>query len=121
MSAFEQKTFEIGDTLFTEGDQGDVAFLIKTGKVKIVKEKSDESKRTLAMIGPGHIIGEMALIDDKPRAASAIALEATVAMVISKQNFQDRLGKTDPVIVRLLNTFVDRLREQSKTIIEMMQ
>jgi CRP/FNR family transcriptional regulator, cyclic AMP receptor protein len=120
MAAFEEKTFDIGQTLFKEGEPGNNAYLIKSGKVKIVKDKGDDSKRTLATIGGGHIIGEMALIDDKPRAASAVALDLTVAMVISKDNFQERLGKTDPVIVRLLNTFADRLREQSQRVVELM-
>lgn len=121
MAAFEEQTFDIGETLFKEGDAGDNAYLVKSGKVKIVKEKGDTSNRTLATVGSGHVIGEMALIDDKPRAASAIALEISVVMVINKSNFQDRLAKTDPVIVRLLNTFTDRLREQSQKVIDLMQ
>ncbi len=120
MTAFEQKTFDIGETLFKEGNAGNNAYLIKSGKVKIVKDKGDESNRTIATIGAGNVIGEMALIDDKPRAATAIAIELTVAMVITKDNFQERLSKTDPVIVRLLNTFADRLRVQSQKVIDLM-
>ncbi len=120
MSAFKEKRFGIGETLFKEGKPGSNAYLIKSGKVKIVKEKGDTSNRTLAKIGAGNIIGEMALLDDQTRAASAIALEATVAMVITKENFQERLAKCDPVMVRLLNTFANRLREQSKTVVNLM-
>jgi CRP-like cAMP-binding protein len=121
MAKFEEKVFDVGEKIFTEGDDGDAAYLIKSGKVKIVKEKDEDSHRTIATIEAGQVIGEMSLIDDQPRAASAIVLEETVVMVISKENLQERLDKTDPVVVRLLNTFTDRLRKQSEAIIDLMQ
>lgn len=121
MAKFEEKVFDVGDRIFTEGEDGDAAYLIKSGSVKIVKEKDKDTHRTIATVKQGHIIGEMALIDNQPRAASAIVLETTAVMVISKENLQDRLAKTDPVVVRLLNTFTDRLRQQSQAIINLMQ
>jgi len=121
MAKFEEIVFGVGDKVFTEGETGDVAYLIKSGKVKIVKEKDKDTHRTIATVTPGNVIGEMSLIDDQPRAASAIVLEETTVMVISKDNLQERLAKTDPVVVRLLNTFTDRLRQQSKAIVNLMQ
>lgn len=121
MATFEELEFDVGDKIFVEGEAGDAAYLVKSGKVKIVKDKDKNTHRTIATIDPGQVIGEMSLIDDQPRAATAIVLEETTVMVISKENLQDRLDKTDPVVVRLLNTFTNRLRQQSQAIVDLMQ
>ena len=69
-------------------------------------------------MGQGGIIGEMALIDNQPRAATATALNDTTVVVITNQDLQARLAKTDPVVLRLLNTFTQRLREQGRVFTE---
>ena len=99
--------------MFSEGDEGDHAFILKSGKVKITVQVKDETPRTLVTIGPGSIFGEMALIDDAPRAASAVVLEDSEAMVISQDDFQARLKKSDPVIALLLKIYTERLRDQT--------
>lgn len=115
----ESKTFHLGETIFKEGDDGACAYLIKSGEVKITKVGSDDYPRTIATVKKGHIIGEMALIDNEPRAASAVALDNTEVLVISKEEFQARLSNSDQVIGLLLKTFTDRLREQAKQIIKL--
>lgn len=109
----EVRKFVAGEIVFSEGDVGDQAFILKSGKVKITVKVGDETPRTLATIGPGSIFGEMALIDDAVRAASAVVLEESQAMVISQAEFQERLKKSDPVIGLLLKIYTDRLREQT--------
>ena len=110
----EKRTFEIAETLFNEGDKGTCAFLIKQGEVKITKLDGQSKKKTIAHLGKGNIIGEMALIDDAPRAATAIAMGQVETMEVSREDFQKRLEKSDPVISLLLQTLTDRLRTQSK-------
>ncbi|MBL4613615.1 MAG: cyclic nucleotide-binding domain-containing protein [Magnetovibrio sp.] len=56
----ESRTYQVGATIFTEGDEGDMAYLIKSGEVKITKRSRDDSQRTLATVKAGSIIGEMA-------------------------------------------------------------
>ena len=109
----EIRKFVAGEIVFSEGDVGDHAFILKSGKVKITVKVADETPRTLATIGPGGIFGEMALIDDAVRAASAVVLEEAEAMVISQDDFHARLKKSDPVIGLLLKIYTDRLREQT--------
>ena len=115
----ETKTYLVGDTIFKEGEPGEQAYLIKSGEVKITKLDAKERPMTIATLKKGNIIGEMALIDDAPRAASAVSLDQTVVMVITKEEFQKRLANSDQVIGLLLQTFTQRLRQQADRIANM--
>lgn len=117
--SFSLNYLDVGDYLFREGDAGEEAYLIKSGRFKISKQVGDDSHKTIAVVGKGNIIGEMALIDGQPRAASAICVETATVVVVSSQSLNQRLEKTDPVILQLLNTFTRRLREQAETIARM--
>lgn len=112
----EIQKFLVGEVIFSEGDQGTLAYILKSGKVKITKIIKDETPRTLVTVGPGSIIGEMALVDDAPRAASAVVLEECEAMVVTQEEFKKRLTKSDPVVVLLLKIYTERLRQQSENI-----
>jgi len=116
----QSRTYRIGEKIFTEGQSGDQAYLIKSGEIKITKIAKDETPRTIATVKAGHIIGEMALIDNQPRAASAVVLEPTEVLIISKAEFQKRLGNSDQVINLLMQSFTNRLRQQAQQIIELM-
>jgi len=117
----EIQKFLVGDVIFSEGDIGTDAYILKSGKIKITVKVQDDTPRTLATAGPGSIIGEMALIDDAPRAASAVALEEGEAMVVTEPEFQKRLDKSDPVIALLLKIYTERLRAQTVQLAERMR
>jgi len=112
----ETQKFTAGEVLFSEGEHGTHAYILKAGNVKITKKIKDDTPRTLVTVGPGSIIGEMALVDDAPRAGSAVALEEGEAMVITQEEFQKRLAKSDPVVVLLLKIYTDRLRQQAENV-----
>ncbi len=57
-------------TLFQEGDRGDYMLILTEGKLLINKKGSDNSEKLMAEIGPGRIVGEMAILDGEPRSAS---------------------------------------------------
>ena len=83
-----EKEFDVGDYLFKEGDTGEEAYLIKSGQIKISKQDGENGFKTLATVGKGNIVGEMALIDGTPRAATAICAEpVTVVVVTNKDEF----------------------------------
>jgi len=107
----DRKTFPEGGMIFREGDTGAVAYIIQSGVVELFK--GDESnKKVIATIGTGAIFGEMSLIDKRNRAASAMATEVTVLIVINEAMFQNKLSKTDPFIRGLLGILVDTIRRQ---------
>lgn len=110
------RNFAAGEHLFREGEPGDEAYLLKAGSVEISRRQGNRDT-PLATVGRGAIIGEMALIDDQPRMASAKAVEAVEATVIPKDGFKQRLARLqtiDPVMKRLLEVFVERIRVQTR-------
>ena len=105
----ERKLFYAGQKIFSEGDRGDRAYLIQNGTVQIIK-----NEMPLAKLGPGELFGEMALVDDKPRMASAVAENDVSVVIISRETFNEKLSKTDPFIRGLLNIFVRNIRNLTR-------
>ena len=106
------KKFEAGKYIFREGDEGIEAYVIQSGQVEISR-KSGSRDVPIAKVGKGSFIGEMALIDEKPRMATARALKDTTLMVIPKSTLTTSLGnlaKADPFMHRLVVMFVNRMR-----------
>jgi CRP-like cAMP-binding protein len=105
----ERKVFYAGAKILSEGDIGDRAYLIQDGQVEIIKHGM-----TIATIGKGELLGEMALIDDQPRMASAKALTDVSCIIISRDTFREKLSKADPFIRGLLNIFVRNIRNLTR-------
>lgn len=108
----DTRTFEPGEYVFHEGDTGEEAYFIQTGVVEILRRSGDHEV-VIAKPTCGSIIGEMALIDSKPRMASAKAVKKTVLKVIPAADLQarlKRLEKHDPVMRMLVGMFVERMR-----------
>ncbi|HRU45330.1 MAG TPA: cyclic nucleotide-binding domain-containing protein, partial [Spirochaetota bacterium] len=78
------KTLQPNSVIFTEYELADNFFIIKSGKVKITKLKGDE-ETLLAILGEGDIFGEMAILNDKPRNATASVEEETTLMIVDKR------------------------------------
>ncbi|MFN3077327.1 MAG: cyclic nucleotide-binding domain-containing protein [Alphaproteobacteria bacterium] len=110
----DRKIFFAGQLVFKEGEPGDRAFLVQSGLVEIIKGSPHLSgDAILGEIGPGGIFGEMALIDNRPRMASARAREDTTVVVIGYDQFHAKLDHADPFIRALLNLFVSNIRDMA--------
>jgi CRP-like cAMP-binding protein len=108
-----KKTFEVGQTIFTEGEPGTEAFLIRSGYVTI--SKMDGPKRVeLATRGPGEIMGEMALIDEKPRSATLTAKTKVEVEVITRNDLKTMLAGTPEPIALILHQVFARLRDANE-------
>ncbi len=113
----ERKTIKAGDLVFEEGEKGDFAYLIVSGQVEIFRQ-SGNNERVLATLGRGEIIGEMSLIDNQPRVASARALEDSEFSLISQNSLHqrlERLEENDRVLRRLIDVLVNRMRGQAQS------
>lgn len=108
----KERAFNASDRVFKEGDRGDEFFVIMSGKVRISKNVPGVGEEALAILEPGAYFGEMALIDDTPRSADAVAhIPATLAVI--KRDQLDELMFTDKEIAYvLLWTFVRTLSER---------
>ncbi|MFN3075845.1 MAG: Crp/Fnr family transcriptional regulator [Alphaproteobacteria bacterium] len=111
----DRKIFYAGQVIFKQGDKGDRAYLVQEGLVEITCMVPGYGEKILGTIGKGGIFGEMALIDNQPRMATAVAQEQTTVVVVGLDAFQEKLAKTDPFIRALLNIFVRNLRQMAKS------
>lgn len=109
-----RKSLRAGDALFREREAGQSAFLIESGMIRIFVGQGDGAL-TLADLGPGDLVGEMAMIDDAPRTATAVALEDTVLLVIDREHLAERVAQTDPVVRALLGGQLKRYRAMLAT------
>ncbi|HLO75527.1 MAG TPA: cyclic nucleotide-binding domain-containing protein [Magnetospirillum sp.] len=105
----ERKVFYAGQNVFKEGDMGDRAYLIQEGQIEIIK-----NGLPLATLGRGELFGEMALVDDQPRMATAKALTDVSVVIIGRDAFREKLSKADPFIRGLLNIFVRNIRNLTR-------
>jgi EAL domain-containing protein (putative c-di-GMP-specific phosphodiesterase class I) len=101
--------FTAGSRIFEQNTQGDCAYMIDSGHVEI-SSSAGEKKRPLATLGPGEIFGEMALLDGRPRSATATALHETTVFVIPRQQLLEEINGGSPIARLLLIASVNRLR-----------
>lgn len=98
-----------GSELFAAGEAGTAAFLIESGCLEVYLAQP-AGEIVLARRGSGEIVGEMALLDNRPRSASARAVEDTVLVVISQEQIAHRIEETDPILRMCLSVILDRFR-----------
>ena len=103
------KHFQMGETIFSEGDPGDLAYIIESGRVEVAVSV-DGQPFPLRILTSGDVLGEMAVMDTAPRSASAKALEETVCVAISSEQISERVQDADPVVKLLVNTLLHRIR-----------
>ena len=82
---------------------------MQKGRVEIVKTSGD-AEIVIGGVGEGGIFGEMALLDDQPRMATARAAEMAIVIIVSRRMFEQKMEKADPFIRRLLRIFADNIR-----------
>jgi EAL domain-containing protein (putative c-di-GMP-specific phosphodiesterase class I) len=98
-----------GEVLFREGDAPTTAFLIESGSLRITADR-DGTPMLLSDLGAGALVGEMAVLDDSPRSATATALALCVLTPIDRTQFAERLEAADPVVRALLLSQLSRYR-----------
>ena len=105
--------FRAGTILFREGDEGNDMYVIQSGTVEIQRTIGDR-KRTLAILPAGEFFGEMAIINDRPRSATAMVRGAAKLLVIDRDTFESMLrGKTE-IAVRMIKTMASRLERANQ-------
>jgi serine/threonine-protein kinase len=86
-----RRSFATGATIIREGDPGEEAYMIQSGRCRAYR-MVDNQKETLATMGPGDVFGEMALLLEEPRAATVEAIEPTTVLVLDKKTMSEELG-----------------------------
>lgn len=103
------------ESIFSEGAEGDCAYLIERGRVLIYLNK-EGTEIPLKIIGEGEVFGEMSLIDNTLRSASCRALVETQLIVVTREQLLQRIQVADPVVRLLMRALLERLRFQNDAI-----
>ena len=103
-----EKEYRQGELIFAEGDTGKALYIILNGSVEIGKRCGNED-RILATLSTGSFFGELALIDQVPRFASATARETTTLLIMYKSYFDDLIRADTAISSRLLLNLVELL------------
>src|SRR5947209_1317635 len=109
------REFKKGDILFREGEPGKEMYVIQAGKVNITKTVRDTEK-ILATLGAGEFLGEMAILNNKPRSAGAVMAEDGKLLVIDPKTFEAMIRGNVEIAVRLIKRLSDRLQEADEQI-----
>jgi CRP-like cAMP-binding protein len=116
-----EKGYEAGDIVFRQGDPGKGLFVVLTGEVEVLRESIRGTER-LALFGPGSAFGEMALIDDQPRSATARVTAPTRLLILYRTHF-DALVEGDRAIAlvvmrNLLRTLASYVRAGQGSLVD---
>ena len=106
-----KRSFKAGETILRQGDPGESAFIIESGRVEIIVEAPNGKIQKVGTRGAGTMIGEMALVDNAPRTATVKAIEDCVLLEITKEDFSGRLQKADPILRMTAQVILTRYRD----------
>ncbi len=104
------RRFDAGERIFLEADSGDCMYVVRTGKVDVITFGN-----VLETVEPGGIFGEMALIDDGPRSAAALAAEPTELAVIDKETFHALVREEPQFALAIMRLLVERIRRMGRS------
>lgn len=110
----EQKQFFTGDRIFEINDQGDHLYLLVSGKVGISIDPDPASRNFIATLGPGDCFGEMNLLDDLPRSATAHVLEDATVLTLEKSRLRGLILSYPEISIGMLRALSMRLREANR-------
>jgi len=112
------REYQAGDVLFREGESGELMFVIQSGAVRITKEIGGEDK-VLAVLGPGEFLGELAILNGKPRTATATVVDTARCLVIDAKTLEAMVAKNAEIALRLIKKLAKRL-DSADTLIEIL-
>jgi CRP/FNR family transcriptional regulator, cyclic AMP receptor protein len=105
-----------GTVLFHQGDPGQTLFVVERGRVRLFALGEDGHERTVGLCGPRELFGELALIDDRPRSASAVALEPTIVYVLSRERFHAWVERSPQLALSFMRLLSARVRATTEQV-----
>ena len=115
-----RRRYGSGEVIFHEGDPGRSLCIIESGRVKIVSVSEQGQEALLAVMGAGEFFGELALFDDMPRSADVVAMEQTITLNLSREDFFaiiDRFPSVSRLIFSVLAAQIRRLTAEVSDIV----
>jgi len=112
-----ERQFAPGDVIYREGDKSDFAYIIKSGRVEILKTEDGEA-RQVTVLGEGDIFGEMGVVLDQRRSVTAKALDRVMVRAISRMGFLDAINQQADLARPVLKTLLSRLHAEEEEAIK---
>ena len=109
-SRLVRRRYAGGEILFHMGDEGGNLYIIQRGRVKVTIPSAEGGEVILAILSAGEILGEISLIDGKPRSATVQAMKETEVLCLFREDFLDVLQERFDVVLGILEILADRLR-----------
>jgi CRP-like cAMP-binding protein len=116
----EEKTYAKGEAIIEERTSAERFFIIYRGKIEITKQFEDGEQFVLAVHSDGDFFGEMALLDEGPRSATARAVEPTTVLEITRSDFETLLYKAPVVAYHIIRELSSRLRETGALLVSLL-
>ena len=111
-----RKRYPKDTVVFFENEEGDFFFTILEGRIKVTILGDDGREVILSVLGPGDFFGEMALLDNEPRSATAIAVEESELLSLHRSDFQSVLNDNKSITSALIRVLSSRLRRANHQI-----
>lgn len=102
------KRVSAGERLFNAGDEGNDMYVIRSGAIRVFIEVAGQEK-TLAILGPGDFVGEMSLLNGKPRSANAVVHEDGELLVVKGKVLEEMIVHNTEIALRLIKRLASRL------------
>ena len=115
-SLVSRKTYSRGTTIIATGDTTESLYVIISGRLKVMMSDDEGREVILAILGPNEFFGEMGLLDDHPRSASVVAIEACELLTLAKRDFKKCLADNFEMTMTVVRGLVKRLREADQKI-----
>jgi len=109
--AAQERSFVAGQQIFKEGDEGDGIYFVAEGSVQISTAVGESERRVLIRIQPGDFFGEMAVVDNQPRSATATAEEDSQLWFVPSAEMLAMMSRCPRIAVNLVREFSHRMRE----------
>ena len=110
-STHSAKIYKAGDVIMRQGEAGQSAYIIESGRVEIVIERPGGPEQSVGTRGKGTVIGEMAIIDNAPRTATVRAIEDCKLLEITREDLSGRLSNADPILRMVTQVILTRYRD----------
>ena len=108
--------FPKGARVFHEGDESDACYIIRSGEVRVTREHSDGRAIALATLGPGEIVGELAMLDGEVRSASVEALTDVELLAVAARDMRGLLERNPEITAKLVVALTRRVRETNERV-----
>lgn len=113
-----KQTLDTGEIICKEGSEANRFFIILTGAVEVWKDYYQKEPDMLAVHGPGHLFGEMALVDELPRSATVIAREKTELLYIYRDDFQRIIKENSSIALSIMKSVSAMIRKSNESFVE---